>query len=424
MNKNHPSTKTPDVIEQAVELEIVRTIQAGFPTYTSFLSQYTKEPDLSFEVRKRRPNMFDAITPQINAASGKILESDIIITSPAFQELATNIDLQGTPLKAFAEEMVKDALWAGHNIIFIDHTRPSTVAKTRRDELIAGARPFWRMIKKDNIRNIQTEIINGKLCVSQMTIQEDITEPDGFGANVITQWRVLRRRAEGATFTIYRTGSTNNGVVISTEETLFQGANKKALREIPVVMVPTRPTGFFTSKPYFMELATLVRMDYLIASDMDHNHFMTSYPLLVTSGEDFVEGANKNTLIGPNARLKLGDGGDAKYISGDGRGVELGMQRLKQLREQMVVSGLRLSMETTSADRETAEAKLLVANVDDVRLSMISEHIQSALNQAITITGQYMNTDLGTLTLPFSFVRQTEKIQGPETKATLGPEAE
>ena len=137
---NQPSAITPAVKSQAAELEIVRTIQAGHPTYVKFLTKFTNEDPTAFKNRKDRPNLFDSLTPAVEGVVGKILRSDPELqpdVSEGFLALTKNIDNVGTGFIPFLNNLITDAIWSGHSFVLVDHTITDT-ATNRAEELAQG----------------------------------------------------------------------------------------------------------------------------------------------------------------------------------------------------------------------------------------------------------------------------------------------
>src|SRR6185437_14487814 len=104
---------------------------------------------------------------------------------------------------------------------------------TLKDELDQGARPYWVHIKKDDVVNFTTANVNGRIVIDRLTIQESIDQSDGqFGVKQTTQWRVLRRSPEGATWELWQMRK-NKAVIISPPQ-LFLGAGGKPFLDIPI----------------------------------------------------------------------------------------------------------------------------------------------------------------------------------------------
>jgi len=385
--KNHPDFITANVVRQKKELDVVRSILAGWPTYKELLIQRENETSDTFAHRQSMPLLFDSLTPTIDNHVGRILDSfPTVRASESFEILTNNIDAQGTPLKAFLKRVLWDATAVGHSFILVDH--PQLEAPTRGDELQSGVRPYWVHVQKEQIQNFRTGVVNGVLRVTQASIAETILQPDDFDNQQIPQWRVVRLREEGATWQLYR---RNKEKVIEpfTGETPFVGAGGRPFDEIPMIPFYTNYVGMWESRPFYIELARNVQYAYNLATDMDIAHANASYARQVFKGmspED-VEGISAASDKG----IVLSDiNQEYSLVSGKTEGVAMTQTILQGLQQQAQVLGVRMH-ETNRPDRETAVAKNLDKEIDQLDVLQTNLELVAALKKTIELTELYLN---------------------------------
>lgn len=424
-DKLSPAHLTSNIAVQQDELQLLRDIQAGFPTYKSLLIPRLNESSQTYEARMKMPVLFDAITPAVDGHVGRMLKNGYVITElEVFGDLFDNIDGTGTALTPHLNIQISDSTWAGHSFILVEH--PTMVdARSHADELDANARPYWIHIQKDAIRNLQSAVINGQRKITQITIAEQHSTAEGFGNKSVAQYRVLRLSDGVATWQLYR--DADGKPVSVTAEVPFIDGNGLPFDIIPLVPLYTNQTGFLQSRPYFIELARLVQYKYNIATDKDHNMAMSSYPTLVGKGirkEDLerIEMAGSKGIALPNIDQEL------SYIAGPGKGVELAQSIEAGIQRDMLIAGVR-NFETDRPDRETAKAKILDSEIDSNDVRQVAFSMESALTTALQLTQRYIN---GESTATFRFVstqapkpdRETAKPDAMEVGDELKESAE
>jgi len=408
---DQPNVETPAFKSQLGELADVRRIQEGYPDYTAFLTRFTNEDSKAFKNRKERRGLFDAVSPTIANVVGKILRTDPVFgndVSEAFLALTSNIDNRGQGFTPFMDKVISDALWSGHSYLFIDHTTVDG-AENRAQELELGSRPYWLHVRKDDVPNFHPVVISGVTRLGQASIREVVTIPDHFGVEEIEQYRVLRRRAEGATWQLYRKPDNKRTFEPFTEETLFRAAGNKPLTEIPLVPIFTRQTGFMTSRPKFIELAHLVICDYLLNSDILHNHHLTSFPTPVFKNLQIDDEGQPISLGGTSAILTDGNGG-AEMLEASSAGIEAGMKLRAELENKMRFVGLRIQESKDLPDRQTAASVDAISDVEDVLCQNVARQIQDATETAMSVTEQFLsgNSQGGTIKFAPNESPQTE----------------
>src|SRR5690606_8875651 len=126
------------------------------------------EEDASYTARKSTATLYPAFRRTVGVMSGKPFAKQLTLQDdvpPKIQDLAQDIDAQGTSLHVFASKLAQEALSHGLCGVLVDFTRTGEV-KTLADERKVGARPYFVWIKHDQILGWKTERTNGVLRLS------------------------------------------------------------------------------------------------------------------------------------------------------------------------------------------------------------------------------------------------------------------
>jgi hypothetical protein len=203
-DKNAPDAMSPVVRKWQEDLALVRTIYSGwralFRQSEIYLPQHPKEDAQDYLIRARRPTFYNAFGRTVRALAGAPF-SQPSTPEGVPTEIQTlyddDIDNQGTAGDAFVRHTFQDALTTGLAGIFVGmpvlETAPGR-EPTRADELDAGLRPYWTMVRMDDICSFRPVVENGAVLLSQLSFKDRIQVPDGdYGVQIVDQVRVLRR---------------------------------------------------------------------------------------------------------------------------------------------------------------------------------------------------------------------------------------
>ena len=400
--KDSPAFESRAYRDMAGDLQVVRDVAQGTRHLRSrgveYLPKHKKETVVNYNNRLKQAVLFNALSRTVEGLAGMVFRRDPVIsedTPEKIKEHLQNIDNAGTHIDVFANDLLSDALEAGHGAILVDvpdvsDNVPADRKATMREEGALGVRPYWVHVRKEDIFPPRTVNIRGEIVLQQVVIRETTMEPDGrFGEEEVTRYRVLRRVEEG---------DGTNGITVTIRWELLEVVDDKVVSrgegvvtnqtEIPLVPVYGKKTGIFQSQPPLLDLAETNLAHYRLLSDHLYAMHKVNLPVGVIAGTD----PDEEVVIGPNTFLKLPQGATFTFEAPDGSTFSDNREQLREFKQDMAAMGLSmLQVETRAA--ETAEAKRMDKSEQDSALGTVARSLQDALKQALIFHGNFEKID-------------------------------
>jgi uncharacterized protein DUF4055 len=396
--KNLPSTPSKAAKLQAPALQIVRDLWGGTETVrakgTIYLPKEVGEDPQNYESRLRRTVFFNAFRSAIEGLTGFVFRRDPQLGDDVPAAISDpeghweNIDNAGTHGDVFIRERLQDSLQTGHCAILVEFPNvqgaPLTLADEQGEDPI---RPYWVPIQKDQLVSWRTEVVQGKQILTQLVVKEVTTEPDGaFGEVERTRYRVFLNDLGNVSFQLLEVTPTN-------AVNLIDSGTYPTQTEIPIAEIPSSGRkALFESDPPLIDLAYLNIAFYQRWSDQAESIHMTCVPSLALIGVDSASGDEQKTgdvVIGPKSVLKLPTGGDAKYVSHDGRALDAVKVSLDDMRNDMGVLGLSM-LAPQRRTAETAAAKRIDKSATDSKLGVTARALQDGVERALQFHANYL----------------------------------
>jgi len=143
------------------------------------------------------------------------------------------------------------------------------------------------------------------------------------------------------------------------------------------------------SQPPLLDIANLNITHYQRQADLIHALHIAAMPTLVLEGWDDTTGS---ATMGVNYAIAMQPGNKAYYVQADATSFDAQMNELQSLESQMSTLGVtKLFGQKFVA--ESAEAKRIDQAQSNSVLSIISQELESALNQAFGFAAQYVGVE-------------------------------
>ena len=174
----------------------------------TYLPKFKAEADEDYQARLASSWLFNGMRKTVKDMTGRVFSKPIEISEgpERLKEFATDINMQGQDLSAFASDVFKDAFLPGVSYIMVDAPRRDGDT-TRAQASALGLRPYMVHLTVENILGFKTEMFNNVLALSMLRISESISvdDPqDEFAQVTVDQVRVITRR-DGVVFVrVYR----------------------------------------------------------------------------------------------------------------------------------------------------------------------------------------------------------------------------
>jgi hypothetical protein len=351
----------------------------------TYLPQEPREDTDAYTTRVDRSVLSPYTSRLIETAAGAILRKPIHVEGdPYWLELIQNIDGLGSSINEYARRALVSSLTYGHSAILVDYPA-STGALNLAEERALGRRPYFVHIDAPQIWGWRKESGTNRLL--QVRIHDyDVRPINDFGEEQVEQMRVIYP----GRYDLYTLGQ---------EVVEFTATGDYSLPEIPLVPIYSNRRGLLISQPPLLDIANLNITHYQRQADLIHALHIAAMPTLVLEGWDDTTGS---ATMGVNYAIAMQPGNKAYYVQADATSFDAQMAELESLASQMSTLGVtKLFGQKFVA--ESAEAKRIDQAQSNSVLSIISQELESALNQAFKYAAQYVGLEPPEITIDRDF---------------------
>lgn len=390
-DSNDPATTSSAWDEMFDKWLMVETLMGGTPSMreaaTLYLPKHSEESDKDYDIRLNKSILFNMTELTLDAWVGRPFSDPVKLNEDVPEqiiELADDIDLQGNNLTVFCRTWFKESLSKAFAHILIDFPTMSEedkIGRTLADDNEEGRRPYWLLIKPENVIAAHSQNINGQEILTHVRIREVIIEQDGFTEIEKERIRIL----EPGFFQVLekrKTKKKDEWVVIEQGET--------GLPIIPLVSFYADRTGLMQGKPPIEDLAYLNVRHFQAVSDMINVLTVAQFPMLAVSGA--TDQSGDAMRIGPKQLLGTSDpNGKFYYVEHTGKAIASGRQEIMDLEEQMSAYGAEFLAKRPGSP--TATARALDSSES---ISPLQDHVLrfiDSVNMALKITAMWLRID-------------------------------
>ena len=384
-----PFVRNLDVIAMMPDWGVMAAVTRGTnyirDLSETYLPQEPREDQDAYTTRVDRSVLSPYTSRLIETAAGAILRKPIHIEGDQYWlDLAQNIDGLGSSINEYARRALVSSLTFGHSAILIDYP-PATGALNLAEERAMGRRPYFVHVDAPQIWGWRKE--DGTNRLLQVRIHDyDVRPLNEFGEEQIEQMRVIYP----GRYDLYTLGQ---------EVVEFSETGGYSLNEIPLVPIYSNRRGLLISQPPLLDIANLNITHYQRQADLIHALHIAAMPTLVLEGWDDTTG---NATMGVNYAIAMQPGNKAYYVQADATSFDAQMAELQSLESQMSTLGVtKLFGQKFVA--ESAEAKRIDQAQSNSVLSIISQELESALNQAFAFAAQYVGMEPPEITIDRDF---------------------
>ncbi len=384
-----PFVRSLDVIAMMPDWSVMAAVTRGTnyirDLSETYLPQEPREDDDAYQTRVDRSVLSPYTSRLIETAAGAILRKPIHIEGdPYWLELAQNIDGLGSNINEYARRALVSSLTYGHSAILVDYPA-ATEARNLAEERAMGRRPYFVHVDAPQIWGWRKESGTNRLL--QVRIHDyDVRPLNEFGEEQVEEMRVIYP----GRYDLYTLGQ---------ELVEFTATGGYSLDEIPLVPIYSNRRGLLVSQPPLLDIANLNITHYQRQADLIHALHIAAMPTLVLEGWDDTTGS---ATMGVNYAIAMQPGNKAYYVQADATSFDAQMQELQSLEGQMSTLGVtKLFGQKFVA--ESAEAKRIDQAQSNSVLSIISQELESALNQAFGFAAQYVGMEPPEITIDRDF---------------------
>ncbi len=384
-----PFVRSLDVIAMMPDWSVMAAVTNGTnylrDMSETYLPQEPREDDDAYQTRVDRSVLSPYTSRLIETAAGAILRKPIHVEGdPYWLDLIQNIDGLGSNINEYARRALVSSLTYGHSAILVDYPAAAG-AMNLAEERAMGRRPYFVHVDAFQIWGWRKEPGTNRLL--QVRIHDyDVRPLNEFGEEQVEEMRVIYP----GRYDLYTLGQ---------EIVEFTSTGGYSLDEIPLVPIYSNRRGLLISQPPLLDIANLNITHYQRQADLIHALHIAAMPTLVLEGWDDTTGS---ATMGVNYAIAMQPGNKAYYVQADATSFDAQMAELESLASQMSTLGVtKLFGQKFVA--ESAEAKRIDQAQSNSVLSIISQELESALNQAFEFAAQYVGIEAPEITIDRDF---------------------
>lgn len=362
----------------------------------AYLPKFAAEDDEAYQKRRAQAVLYNATELTLDALVGLVMKTDPALADNIPPEIAAdweNIDFAGKHGVVFAREFFRET-WGGTAAIFVDMQRvdPDAV-RTKADERAAGLRPYWILIRPEQILRARPMEVNGATVMGVFAFEETVTVEDGpFGEREEKRVREYRRTPQGVQFTVWAQGRDEKDPEGWQE--IESGIFPAVMDEVPIAWCSAGPAASFAAaEPALMDLAYENIDHYQQRSEHRKAWQYARVPVQVYPGME-----PDDVVIAPDRGITTPTP-EAKPYYMETSGAALGGSKDELLESERRMAMLGASM-LYNANRgpQTATAEKIQKAESNSRLSSAARALQDTLEEAVRLHAKWRSLTLPTRT--------------------------
>ena len=307
------------------------------------------------------------------------------------KNIDVDVDGAGVTIYQQSQAVSEAVMKTGRHCLFTDYpVIDQKLSKADQDKL--NIKPKIIEIDACRVKNWRFDVANGLLRLALVTIQESVEETtaDGFGIDIIEQYRALKLVDGQYIQELWQKGGDNHDGAWELKETLYPtDGSGNAWDVIPFTFVGSKSNDADIDKAPMFDLAVLAIAHYRNSADYQESCFLVGQPQVTMTGmtqswvdENYPDGivfGSRSALTGPEGSsiglLQVSPNSMAK-------------ESMELLEKQMSTLGARL-LTKGEAVKTATEAQGDSESEHSV-LSLVAENVSSAYTQHLRWCERYM----------------------------------
>jgi hypothetical protein len=352
-------------------------VHEGGETYLPNPAQWDS---ILYNAYKLRATYFNACGRTLDGMTGLIFRKKPELVYPAALEpIVNDIDMAGSDIMAFAEQIVDELGRVSRVGILIDYPSTQTIGLTVAEAQSLGLRPYATIYKTESILDWRFKRINNKQMLSMVKLKECKEVQTGeFQYETKDIIRVLDLFEGRYRVRVYEQAGNKEWVMISEILPLM---NNAPIREIPFIFDSVNGLDSDVKKPLLLDLVNMNLSHYRLMADYKHGLLFTGLPTPVFFGVQ-LDDDDKINLGSTEALVFSNPDGHADYLEFQGQGLSALKEAINTEVELMSALGSRmLSPEKRAV--ESGEAAAIHRSAENAVLASLAHSASSALTRTL-----------------------------------------
>lgn len=332
-----------------------------------------------YKAYKLRATYFNACGRTLDGMTGLIFRKKPELVYPAALEpIVNDIDMAGSDIMAFAEQLVDELGRVSRVGILIDYPSTQTIGLTVAEAQTLGLRPYATIYKTESILDWRFERINNKQMLSMVKLKEcKEVQVDEFEYKIVDLIRVLDLFEGRYRVRVYQKGEKEYELISE----IFPLMNNAPIREIPFIFDSVNGLDSDVKKPLLLDLVNANIGHYQLVASYRHGLMFSGLPTPVFWGAQ-LDDDDKINLGSTQALVFANPEGHAEYLEFKGQGLIETRLALTEEKENMSSLGSRmLSPEKRAV--ESGEAAAIHRSAENAVLASLAHSASSALTRTL-----------------------------------------
>lgn len=397
--KDAPTPATPSSAWLAMsdKWDMIETLMGGTLAMRAagdtYLPRHDAESEVNYRERLQRATLYNMVELTLDSLVGKAFSEPVKMkddSPPDIVALTKDIDLQGNDISTFAREWFRGGFAKAFCHVLVEFPQLSDEERNTRtlaDDMNDNRRPYWILIRPENLIFAATDVVNGAEVLTHVRIAEVIKERVGYAEVVHHRIRIL----EPGTFEVWE-------LVLDEKDKrkkpkwVLQESGTTDLPFIPLVTYYANKVEPMVGKPPLEDLAHLNIRHWQSTSDQNNILTVARFPMLAVAGATDQTGTTM--AIGPRQLLGTKDpNGRFYYVEHGGKSIAAGWEDLDRLEQQMASYGaqfLRRQPGGLTATQRALDSAEAMSPLQDAFIRFLA-----AMNLALKYTAMWLNKDDG-----------------------------
>jgi hypothetical protein len=351
----------------------------------------------------------------------------------SWKEFFKNTDLEGTSLNSFAKKSFSSSLDGGIAGLWVDYPVVERELSIKEEKDL-GLRPYWVIIKCEDILEIRHEIFTIKLkdgkprlgrFPTYLRLVAQYERPSANShylirypavreyslVNVVDENGVVKKEVEWKLYALLKDSDGNSK---DDYEVVDDGKMSKSF--IPFVpCYGGEVEAYSEARPELLDIARLNLHYWICSADVANIIHNTGFDIKWASG---VDKSDVDELS--SDRLLYSTSPDAKFgvLASEMNGVDSALQNLERI-EKSIEKLAAVTLNAGTKQAESGYSKLLDRSQSDSQIAVLVQYLEDALNLLIAYTAEW-NTNLAPVTVSISKDFVPVKMHSQQIMALLG----
>ena len=342
-----------------------------------YLPQEPNEDDESYKARLERTVCPPYLLRLEQMLAGMLCRKPVRLDNvpDTIQEQLYDVDLSGSDLNVYLQELARKAIRYGHVGVLVDFPRGDEGDDSPVTEF---NRPYWVSYTPRDILGWRTDVVNGSQKLTQLRLHEQVVVPYGdFGEELVEQVRVL----EPGAFRLYRKQASKN----RDWELISEGTT--TLDEIPFAVAYANRTGILESTPPLEEVAWLNLKAFRCESDQANILHVAAVPRYNLFG---VPAEVDELDAGPSSAMAFPVDARAEFAEPTGTSYQARFTELDRIEKQIAELGLAAVLGQNMTN-QAAESKSIDRSQGDAALQAVAMGLQNLVDTCLQFHAKFLN---------------------------------